>query len=66
MRKIIRDFVISWYSTVSTESSFELEVQEAMISMAMTLKLRAKHIDRKVRSFNNIRYILILEIIHTQ
>uniref|UniRef100_A0A096LY26 Sorting nexin 19 n=1 Tax=Poecilia formosa TaxID=48698 RepID=A0A096LY26_POEFO len=47
VRKIIRDFVISWYSTVSTESGFELEVQEAMISMAMKLKQRAKHIDRK-------------------
>ncbi|XP_027881439.1 sorting nexin-19 isoform X1 [Xiphophorus couchianus] len=47
VRKIIRDFVISWYSTVSTESSFELKVHEAMISMAMKLKLRAKHIDRK-------------------
>ncbi|PWA32445.1 hypothetical protein CCH79_00018781, partial [Gambusia affinis] len=47
VRKIIRDFVISWYSTVSTESSFELEVHEAMISMAMKMKLLAKHIDRK-------------------
>ncbi|KAM4742783.1 sorting nexin-19 isoform 2-T2 [Anableps anableps] len=47
VRKIIRDFVTSWYSTVSTESGFEMEVQEAMISMAMELKLRATHVDRK-------------------
>uniref|UniRef100_A0A3Q2CCX1 Sorting nexin 19b n=1 Tax=Cyprinodon variegatus TaxID=28743 RepID=A0A3Q2CCX1_CYPVA len=47
VRKIIRDFVSSWYSTVSTESAFETEVQEAMISMAMELKLRARGVDRK-------------------
>ncbi|XP_023130419.2 sorting nexin-19 [Amphiprion ocellaris] len=47
VRKIIRDFVTSWYSTVSSESGFETEVQEAMISMAMELKLRARHVERK-------------------
>ncbi|XP_008278777.1 sorting nexin-19 [Stegastes partitus] len=47
VRKIIRDFVTSWYSTVSSESGFETEVQEAMVSMAMELKLRARHVDRK-------------------
>ncbi|XP_068173240.1 sorting nexin-19 [Antennarius striatus] len=47
VRKIIRDFVTSWYSTVSSESAFEKEVQEAMISMAMELKIRARHVDRK-------------------
>ncbi|XP_028275808.1 sorting nexin-19 isoform X2 [Parambassis ranga] len=47
VRKIIRDFVTSWYSTVSSESFFETEVQEAMISMAMELKLRARQVDRK-------------------
>nr|XP_057935806.1 sorting nexin-19-like [Doryrhamphus excisus] len=45
--KIIRDFVISWYSTVSSERGFEKEVQEAMISMFMELKMRAKQVDRK-------------------
>lgn len=45
--KIIRDFVTSWYSTVSSESGFETEVQEAMISMAMELKSRARHVNRK-------------------
>ncbi|XP_041851593.1 sorting nexin-19-like isoform X2 [Melanotaenia boesemani] len=47
VKKIIRDFVTSWYCTVSTESGFEMEVQDAMISMAMELKVRAKRIDRK-------------------
>ncbi|XP_050921318.1 sorting nexin-19 isoform X2 [Lates calcarifer] len=47
VRKIIRDFVTSWYSTVSSESGFETEIEEAMISMAMELKKRAKQVDRK-------------------
>uniref|UniRef100_A0A3Q2Y280 Sorting nexin 19 n=1 Tax=Hippocampus comes TaxID=109280 RepID=A0A3Q2Y280_HIPCM len=47
VRKIIRDFVCSWYKTVSSESGFEKEVQEAMISMGMELKMRAKQLDRK-------------------
>ncbi|XP_069574148.1 sorting nexin-19 [Brachyistius frenatus] len=47
VRKIIRDFVTSWYSTVSSESGFETEVEEAMVSMAMELKLRARQVDRK-------------------
>ncbi|CAN9510985.1 unnamed protein product [Ophioblennius macclurei] len=45
--KIIRDFVTSWYSTVSSASGFETEVQEAMVLMAMELKLRARKVDRK-------------------
>ncbi|XP_030632683.1 sorting nexin-19 [Chanos chanos] len=45
--KIIRDFVSSWYSTVSSEREFEIEVQNAMVSMAMELKVRARRIDRK-------------------
>ncbi|GAA6225133.1 sorting nexin-19 [Lates japonicus] len=47
VRKIIRDFVTSWYSTVSSENGFETEIEEAMISMAMELKKRAKQVDRK-------------------
>ncbi|CAJ1065997.1 sorting nexin-19 [Xyrichtys novacula] len=46
VRKIIRDFVTSWYSTVSSESRFEMEIQDAMISMAMELKMRARQVDR--------------------
>ena len=48
VRKIIRDFVSSWYSTISTERAFEINVQEAMISMAMELKSRARLVDQKV------------------
>lgn len=48
VEKIIRDFVTSWYSTVSSERGFEKEVEEAMISMAMELKIRARQVDRKV------------------
>lgn len=48
MRKIIRDFVTSWFSTVSSQSAFEKEVQTAMISMAMEMKIRARQVDRKV------------------
>ncbi|XP_077398015.1 sorting nexin-19 [Festucalex cinctus] len=44
--KIVRDFVSSWYTTVSSESGFEKEVHEAMISMGMELKRRAKQLDR--------------------
>ncbi|XP_054475719.1 sorting nexin-19-like [Anoplopoma fimbria] len=47
VRKIIRDFVTSWFSTVSSESGFETEVQEAMISMAMELKIRSRQLNRK-------------------
>ncbi|TRZ02287.1 hypothetical protein DNTS_003180 [Danionella cerebrum] len=48
--KIIRDFVASWYSTVSREKEFEDEVHNAMISMAMELKGRAARVDRKALS----------------
>lgn len=48
VKKIIRDFVTSWYATVSSERGFEKEVEEAMISMAMELKVRARQVDRKV------------------
>lgn len=45
--KIIRDFVTSWYSTVSIEKGFESDVHDAMISMAMELKRRARKVNRK-------------------
>ncbi|XP_059494897.1 sorting nexin-19 isoform X1 [Stegostoma tigrinum] len=45
--KIIRDFVTSWYRTVSKEPEFENEVQRAMHAMALELKRRMEHIDRK-------------------
>ncbi|KAM6959230.1 sorting nexin-19 [Aplochiton taeniatus] len=46
VRKIIRDFVSSWYSTVSPERKFEMEVQSSMLAMAMELKARARQINR--------------------
>ncbi|XP_067221457.1 sorting nexin-19 isoform X1 [Chanodichthys erythropterus] len=48
--KIIRDFVTSWYVTVSREQEFEDEVHNAMISMAMELKGRAARVDTKALS----------------
>ncbi|CAB1348803.1 unnamed protein product [Coregonus sp. 'balchen'] len=48
VRKIIRDFVSSWYCIVSSERDFEVEVQSAMYSMAMELKNRSRRVDRKV------------------
>lgn len=65
VRKIIRDFVTSWFSTVSSESSFETEVQEAMISMAMELKVRARQLDRKVlraKTLNLIQYFNVSSV----
>ncbi|XP_072310312.1 sorting nexin-19-like isoform X2 [Eucyclogobius newberryi] len=47
VRKIIRDFVTSWYSTVSAEKDFDSDVHDAMIFMAMELKRRARQVDRK-------------------
>ncbi|KAF4104013.1 sorting nexin-19 [Onychostoma macrolepis] len=48
--KIIRDFVTSWYNTISKEKEFEDEVHNAMISMALELKGRATRVDRKALS----------------
>lgn len=45
--KIIRDFVSSWYITVSSEQQFETEVHRAMIAMAMELKHRSKKVNTK-------------------
>lgn len=45
--KIVRDFVTSWYSTISTEKGFESDVHDAMIYMAMELKRRARQVDKK-------------------
>ncbi|KAJ8276089.1 hypothetical protein COCON_G00078410 [Conger conger] len=47
IRKIIRDFVSSWYRSVSSEEEFEVEVQRAMLAVAQGLKARAWRVDRK-------------------
>ncbi|XP_036392418.1 sorting nexin-19-like [Megalops cyprinoides] len=45
--KIVRDFVSSWYRTVSSEPEFETQVRDAMVAMAMELKARAGRVDRR-------------------
>ncbi|KAJ8368225.1 hypothetical protein SKAU_G00082530 [Synaphobranchus kaupii] len=47
VRKITRDFVSSWYRTVSAEPEFEMEAHDAMLAMAMELNRRARNVDRK-------------------
>ncbi|KAG7471372.1 hypothetical protein MATL_G00123930 [Megalops atlanticus] len=47
VRKIVRDFVSSWYRTVSSEPEFETQVRDAMVAMAMELKARAGRVDRR-------------------
>ncbi|KAJ8343114.1 hypothetical protein SKAU_G00330420 [Synaphobranchus kaupii] len=47
IHKIIRDFVSSWYRSVSSEEEFEVEVQNAMLAVAQGLKTRARKVDRK-------------------
>ncbi|RVE64441.1 hypothetical protein OJAV_G00125820 [Oryzias javanicus] len=47
VRKITRDFVSSWYSSVSSEGRLEAELHQAMSSMATELKQRARRVDRK-------------------
>ncbi|XP_061073676.1 sorting nexin-19 [Conger conger] len=47
VRKITRDFVSSWYRTVSAEPEFEREAHDAMLAMAMELNKRARIVERK-------------------
>ncbi|XP_043935406.1 sorting nexin-19-like [Protopterus annectens] len=47
IKKIIRDFVSSWYKTVSSDPLFEQEVQCAMQNMAKELKRRMELVDKK-------------------
>ncbi|KAG5836903.1 hypothetical protein ANANG_G00233610 [Anguilla anguilla] len=47
VRKITRDFVSSWYRTVSTEPEFVVEAHDAMLAMAMELNRRARNVERK-------------------
>uniref|UniRef100_H2ZXY4 Sorting nexin 19 n=1 Tax=Latimeria chalumnae TaxID=7897 RepID=H2ZXY4_LATCH len=50
--KIIRDFVSSWYKTVSREPEFEEEVKWAMHYMAKELQRRIEKVDRKLLAQN--------------
>ncbi|KAL8173711.1 UNVERIFIED_CONTAM: hypothetical protein K2H54_019758 [Gekko kuhli] len=47
IRKIIRDFVSSWYRAVSREQNFEREVREAMRGLAQELKRRLALVDKQ-------------------
>ncbi|KAG9348542.1 hypothetical protein JZ751_002278, partial [Albula glossodonta] len=47
VHKITRDFVSSWYRTVSTEPEFEKETHDAMLAMGLELKRRARKMERR-------------------
>lgn len=48
IRKVVRDFVASWYRTVSSEPAFEAEVEKAMMGLATELRRRMGQVDRQV------------------
>ncbi|NXN71314.1 SNX19 protein, partial [Himantopus himantopus] len=48
VRKVVRDFVASWYRTVSSEPAFEAEVEKAMMGLATELRRRMGQVDRQV------------------
>ncbi|NWT03675.1 SNX19 protein, partial [Mionectes macconnelli] len=47
IRKVVRDFVASWYRTVSREPAFEAEVERAMVGLAAELRRRMERVDRR-------------------
>ncbi|NXJ07912.1 SNX19 protein, partial [Odontophorus gujanensis] len=47
IRKVVRDFVSSWYGTVSSEHTFEAEVEKAMVGLAAELRRRMARVDRQ-------------------
>ncbi|XP_041336484.1 sorting nexin-19 isoform X3 [Pyrgilauda ruficollis] len=47
VRKVVRDFVASWYRTVSREPAFEAEVERAMLGLAAELRRRMRWVDRR-------------------
>ncbi|NXX95107.1 SNX19 protein, partial [Centropus bengalensis] len=47
IRKVVRDFVASWYRTVSSEPAFEAEVEKAMTGLAAELRERMGQVDRQ-------------------
>lgn len=62
IRKVVRDFVSSWYRTVSTERAFEDEVEKAMAGLAAELRRRMGRVDRNVLA----RRLLLLCSHHLQ
>ncbi|NXX22653.1 SNX19 protein, partial [Podargus strigoides] len=47
IHKVVRDFVASWYRTISTEPAFETEVEKAMTGLATELRWRMGQVDRQ-------------------
>ncbi|XP_054032050.1 sorting nexin-19 [Dryobates pubescens] len=47
VHKVVRDFVASWYRTVSSEPAFEVEVEKAMTGLAAELRRRMRRVDRQ-------------------
>ncbi|NWU62355.1 SNX19 protein, partial [Pterocles burchelli] len=47
IHKVVRDFVASWYRTVSSEPAFEAEVEKAMMGLATELRRRMRQVDRQ-------------------
>ncbi|NXF71010.1 SNX19 protein, partial [Sclerurus mexicanus] len=47
VRKVLRDFVASWYRTVSREPAFEAEVERAMLGLAAELRRRMARVERR-------------------
>ncbi|NWS72901.1 SNX19 protein, partial [Crotophaga sulcirostris] len=47
IHKVVRDFVASWYRTVSSEPAFEAEVEKAMMGLATELRQRMGRVDRQ-------------------
>ncbi|XP_010285577.1 PREDICTED: sorting nexin-19, partial [Phaethon lepturus] len=47
IHKVVRDFVASWYRTISSEPAFEAEVEKAMMGLATELRQRMGRVDRQ-------------------
>ncbi|NXH10665.1 SNX19 protein, partial [Bucco capensis] len=47
IHKVMRDFVTSWYHTISSEPAFEAEVEKAMTGLAEELRQRMGRVDRQ-------------------
>ncbi|XP_074783483.1 sorting nexin-19 [Athene noctua] len=56
VHKVVRDFVASWYCTVSNEPAFEAEVEKAMMGLAAELRRRMGRVDRQALA----RHLLLL------
>lgn len=47
IHKVVRDFVASWYRTISSEPAFEAEVEKAMMGLATELRRQMGLVDRQ-------------------